>query len=687
MFLPGLLYGQVDAAFDARTGNYQIVDAHSGWRLAGTIGKAATVTTSQGQDGRGVYRELRFDWTEGVTPLKGAIRTYTAAPAVLFRLEYPEGCKGATTTFPNFKSIPKGLHPFSYRDTQFAPFTFSLNQTSTPWLLFDDKAQAMVMSPADNFLNAKMVGTEDSFLGMKLNDRLAAAPKGYRQDCLITFGDRIGTAWQTWGETLRSLYGRQPAKPDAITEKLGYWTDNGADYYYNFERDKGYPGTMLALKDRYRDAGTPLGYLQLDSWWYRKLSDGISGDKNPDRKNPAFPADDWNRYGGVLEYRASPELFPKGLDGFYRDLALPIIVHGRWIDKGSPLRQRYEVIGVAPVDQRYWHDVASYLASSGVICYEQDWLDHIYEATPEMSSVAGVTDRMMDGMAAAMAAKGLSMQYCMAPPRFMMQGVKYPNLATVRTSIDRFEPKRWERFVFGAPLVDGVGALPWSDVFKSRETGNLILSLLSAGPVGTGDAIGKEDATNLKKAARPDSMLVKPDRPLMPTDETYLNEARHNDAPFVGSTFTDHGGYRTQYLFAFPRSKDKQPATLKVGPAYLYDFVTATGTLVNGSVKAKLGPDGYGYWLAAPVSKAGVALLGDLGKWVPTGKQRIASIVDGLAGLKVRIVGAAGEGPVTLEGYSAKPVRASSGSVRWDAKTKRFSVSVASNGDVTLDAR
>lgn len=680
----------VDATFDPATGAYRIVDRASGWTLAGGLGQAAKLREGHGRDGRGAYRELSFDWREENVPLQGAIRVYEGAPAVLFRLRYPEGRSGKSVVFPRFTAVPSGLHGFSYRDTAFSPGHFGLADTSTPWLFFDDQARAMVFSPASNFLLAKMVGDGKTNVGMALNARLKAVPKGATQDSLLVFAPGINAAWAEWGASLRGLYGRKPAPSDSITADFGYWTDNGGKYYYNYDVAKGYPGTLIALRDRYRAEGLPLGYLQLDSWWYRKLSDGVSGEPVPGHRNPRLPAGDWNRYGGVLEYRADTTLFPNGLDAFRRDLGLPFIVHGRWIDQESPLRKRYAISGVGPVDPRYWNDTADYLADSGVICYEQDWMDHIVSHSPEMSSVAGVADRFADGMAEAMARKGLSMQYCMATPRFVLQGVKYPNLATVRTSPDRFEPGKWAEFVYGAPLVAAVGALPWSDVFMSRETGNLTLSLLSAGPVGTGDAMGEEDAANIRRAARADGLLVKPDRPLMPTDATYLSEANKRGEPFVGETETDHDGLRTRYFFAFARGSEGRTAHLEVGRAYLYDFLSGEGRFVDGAVEAPIGKAGYAYVMAAPIARSGVALLGDLGKLVPMGKARIASVVDGAEGLRVRVSFAKGEDRITLEGACAREpkVRGSVQNFRYDPRTQRFAFEVLPNsGEVTIDGR
>lgn len=681
--------------FDPATGTYRISDRATGWSLSGSVGPSVRhVTRREGKDRVGVYREIAFDWQAEVG-MHGVIRTYENRRSVLFQLDYAKHA-AKSVSFPNFTSIPRDLKGFSYQDTTFAPGRFELAKTSTPWLFFDSKFRAFIVSPAANFMVAKMTGDGQTAIGCAMNDRLSEVPKGVRQQCLLSFGVGIGRTWDEWGTTLRALYNRKPATVDSdvIVKTFGYWTDNGADYYYNYDLSKGYAQTLLDLHKRYEEEGIHLGYLQLDSWWYRKLGDSISGEPSPDRKNHKLPESDWNKYGGILEYRATKDLFPNGLDAFSRDFGKPLAVHSRWIDLNSPYRSRYEVMGVAPVDPRYWKDVADYLHASGVTCFEQDWLDHIYEHSPEMASKLGAAERFTDSMADSMRERGITLQYCMPTPRFILKGVEYPNLTTIRTSPDRFEPSKWSWFLFGSQFAQEVGAYPWTDVFKSKEMGNLILSVLSAGPVGTGDAIGKEVPANILKAARPDGVLVKPDQALLPTDTTYLNESEGNHQPFVATTYTDHNGYRTGYLFAFPRGGAKT-LTLRArdfglsGRICIYEPSTQTSVTMSATDQIEVPiTDGYLYAIAAPVTQTGIALFGDLGKIVSTGKQRISKIEDSPSGLRLHVEFAKGEKAVTIEGLSEHRPQVTGGKLlRYDERTKRFAVEANPNKPLTLKGR
>jgi hypothetical protein len=236
--------------------------------------------------------------------------------------------------------------------------------------------------------------------------------------------------------------------------------------------------------------------------------------------------------------------------------------------------------------------------------------------------------------------------------------------------------------LFTSQLADEVGIAPWCDVFMSGETGNLILSVLSAGPVGTGDKLGAESRDNILRAVRPDGVIVRPDRPIVPIDRSYLDEAAGRTSPIVAATSTSSGGLKTEYVFAFARRggdlnlKFQPKETGFDGRGYAYDLSTQAGLFVDStySVESDLKPESYGYWMIAPVSKCGIVLLGDLSKIVPTGKQRITLLEDRPDSLVVHIAFGAGETSVTLDGVSrSRPSVIGGGTLQhWDAGSGRF---------------
>ena len=427
---------------------------------------------------------------------------------------------------------------------------------------------------------------------------------------------------------------------------------------------------MLAVRDDFRRQGIPLGYLQLDSWFYPK------GPK-VDWRDPSF---------GIYEYVADQSLFPAGLKAFQAQLGLPLATHARWIDPSSPYHQEYRMSGNAVIDPRYWEKIAQYLADAGVVTYEQDWLD--VKAEPDFN----LTDpeAYFDNMASACARRKLTMQYCMPLPRHYLQSSRYGNLTTIRTSGDRFGRKRWDAFLYDSRLASALGAWPWCDVFMSSETPNLILATLSAGPVGVGDAIGSLDKTNLLRVVRSDGVIVKPDLSLTPMDQSIVRDAQGSGHPMIAATSTSFGALRAEYVFAYARGAERSvaldPKALGfTGSVYVFNYLLGAGTVVvQGAFQDNLSQD-YAYYIVAPIGKSGMAFLGDAGQFVTMGKQRITHLADDGV-LDVSVAYAGGEGSRTLFGYSPSPpvVKASDGSaapLAYDAASHLFRVPVSAGAD------
>ncbi len=305
------------------------------------------------------------------------------------------GENAAFAPFRRSQKIPMGVSTFLANGKRRSPRrNLTANNCSTPWLLFDDQANALVISPASHFMVASMIGDAVNHMASGFNSQLRNLPAGFSQQTVLAFGDGINRVWDLWGQSLRTLEGAKSLHndTDATLKYLGYWTDNGASLYYNFDANKGYAGTLQSLIAHYRQEKIPIRYLQLDSWWYYKAVNGaddrtVAGKKDPDgKKNPNLPDGEWNHYGGLLEYKAHPYVFPYGLNAFQKSIGLPLGTHNRWIDPGSPYHRQYKISGVAAVDPKWWNDVADYLHGAGVQTYEQDWLYSIYQRSPAFSS-------------------------------------------------------------------------------------------------------------------------------------------------------------------------------------------------------------------------------------------------------------------------------------------------------------
>jgi len=656
----------IDVGVDP-SGHYVVRFAAEGMTFGGDLGMPpSAVRTNDGQDGIGQYHVIEFDYGGRTS----SITAYPQIGTVVFATTYARD-NLAVGDFPVLSQLPALPYVLSYHDTPFSPYQLNtVDQAGdSPWLFFDASANGYLISPASDFLIARMARAADGSLSSGLTANLSGLSGNLTHRTLLVAGTGLNHLFDTWGNALTGLHAkvRPPNDADLTLASLGYWTDNGASYYYHFEPNLGYAGTLLAVRHELEQRGIGIGYLQLDSWWY-----------------PKGPGARWDdARDGIYRYRAAPDLFPSGLDSFQQQVGLALVTHARWIDPSSPYRAELAFSGNVMTDQRYWSDLMGYLHSSGVVTYEQDWLGAQAQPVYDLSA----PQQFMGNMATDAQQEGLTLQYCMPLPRHVLQTVEYANVTSMRVSDDRFDRNRWDTFLYTSRLASAVGVWPWSDVYMSTERNNLLLSVLSAGVVGFGDALGAENADNLHHAARADGVLVKPDVPLVPTDASILAEAAQgNSAPMLAWTYSEHADQRALYVFAYARNGSSQsvsfsPSGLGVsGAAYVYDYFSGTGSVLpSGAAYTTTASDGT-YLVVAPVGPSGIALVGDAGSFATLGQKRISALSD-TGVLDATVEFAAGEQSVRLIGYApAAPAAAATGGaldpVDYDAATGQFSISV-----------
>lgn len=661
---PPSVGAQVDA-----DGHYRVIFTNPAWTFSGALGVAATnVRHGAGTDAVGAYLAITFDFDDG-TARTGDIRVYDARAAAVLT----ETTLAATTNdrapFPTFTTFPALPHHLSYGENYFGTPSFSTLTPDSPLVFFDDAPRAFILSGGSHFMNASTTLSPTGALSSGIDPSVTSLPAGLSQRTVLAASNGIASAFADWGGVLTSLSGKTRVPSDArpYLERLGYWTDNGAAYYYRYDSSLGYPGTLAQIVSDFGAANLPLAYVQIDSWWY-----------------PKGPQQQWNDgQGGIYTYSAAPAILPQGLGALQQQLGVPLVTHARWIDASSPYRTEYAMSKDVIVDLRYWATVADSLSVAGVTVYEQDWLN---QAALPLTNNLTDQDAFLDDMAAAMAARGIDLQYCMPLPRHYLQASRYPNLTTTRVSEDRFGPTRYPGFLLTSLLTSSLGAWPWTDVFDSGETDNLLLATWSAGMVGVGDALGALDATSLARAVRPDGVIVKPDVPIVPTDATMVQQAQGLDAPWVAATRSDHGAMRASYVYAFAAGTQHAgsftPAALgHTGRVYVRELFGAGGAVVDASAPFGFTLSGASdAWIVVPVGRSGIAFTGDPGKFTSLGAKRVATLADD-GTLSVGLVAAAGEASLTVGGWAehAPAVAASvgrAGAVAWDAKSGTFTVPV-----------
>ncbi len=621
-------------------GRYQVAVSAYGWIFKGSVGRAFDeIAVTMGSDSIGDWQEI----VVGYAPYRSsAIRIYDSRSIVLFSTQYGEDGENVDP-FPHFESIPQGLSTFSYGDLWSYSFG-DLNRRS-PWLFYDSGGNAFLMSPAANYMTAVTRFAADGAMEAAIDSRIMTLPAGFTHRAILAFGHGVNAAFEAWGKTLTDLSGKKLPANDSnvLLNKLSYWTDAGAAYYYRPFDPAQYAPLLQQLPREFERLSAPIASLELDSWHY------------PKGKPP-----NWTNNGsGVDSFQADPAIFPKGLAVFQRSLGLPLITHTRWIDANSGLRAKYKVSGNVAVDPQYWKDYATYLSGNGVQFLEQDWLAGPAIADFNLTD----SDTFLDNMAGAMQSAGLRIVYCMPLWTHIMQSTKYDNVFSARMSNDAFQRERWDEFLFNSRIASAVGLWPFADAFKSKNARDVLLATLAAGPIGSGDGIGTSDEVNLGRGVRTDGVIVKPDVPIVPLDKTFVALAQNPYAPVIASTYTDHAGRLTAYVFAYARIPNAgsqitfSPASVGImGAAYVYDYFENVGSVVQpGAEFADIIEHSGSYYLVAPIGPSGMAFLGDAGKFVSCGKKRVEQVSDnGVLRIAVRF--ASEEKFLVLRVYSpAKP--------------------------------
>lgn len=655
--------GHLIFIIDRHSGRYSLQSQNPAMTFQGTVGTSVSgIKTAPGHDHIGTYQRIAFQWQKKNLMLRASVRLYANKPVALLSMRFLQATEHPQMAFPDFSSVPKAMHIFSYGNHYFSPPQFRAGQSGAPWLLFDDHCNAAIISPASHFLITTMRGNGVKNIAVALNAHIPAVPSGYRISSLLVITPGINPAWDIWGRVLTDITGkiRPSNEADWALRYLGYWTGNGCGYFCLFDHKLGYAGTLLDEIKSLHDHKIPVRYLQLDGWWGNP-SNGITSNRN---------------------------YFPDGLKAFHQQLGIPIFIYG--ILYGN------NVADLAY--QRYWDQAAASFHARGCMAYEEDWLSLTYK-TRHLDQHLRRGDRFFNVMANSMAAQHMSILYCMARPDEMMQASKYSIVTTSRVSNDFFIQPRWREFVFTSRLAGALGMWPWADACLSTSRYGILLQTLSAGMVGFGDLRGREDRAHIMPAVRADGVIVKPDVALVPTGQSYLNQVLHPRRPIIARTYTQQHNVRTVYVFAFD-GVNAAPATGRsipirigvqgntdVGPAayflpvtplskilasyhrtvkfiptqmglhgtvYVYNYFTHQTVKVSagGEFIGRLGKQRASFYICAQTSPSGIAFLGDLSQYVGTGKARIPYLANRSDGVSATVAFAKDEKAITLSGYA-----------------------------------
>ncbi len=566
----------------------------------------------------------------------------------------------------------KFTHVLSFQMSPMAPPHLGAVASHGPLILYADDGETIVFSPLDQFFES-VVNFRRGKIVSGVAGEIDTIPAGWTHRFLLARGRGINATVEYWGELMRAEHGKE--RPDRYADAglsyLGYWTDNGAYYYYQSEPGVNEADTLLAVKADADAREIPYGYFQLDSWWYFKTPGLISP-------------------GGLIRWEPIPEMFPDGLSAFQDELGLPLVLHNRWFAKDNDYRDDYDFVEdgdmALPLGRGVYDEFMANAVSWGAATYEQDWLFAQWDGMGYLREAPGRTAEWMSWIDNAATDAGLSTQWCMADPGHLLDVVDRDSPTTARTSIDyrRDVSKEsfWPQFHTTAMIAWALGVWPFKDNFWTTERAGeaeALISTLSAGMVGAGDRVGEADAELLAQTCRADGLLLKPDRPATPIDAVFFDHRR----PFTVHTWSDRGEFgRWHYAAAFhlAREHPQRTALDRIWPYVSYGLQDAGSMFVfpeqvadrHLDLTRDLGASGesvifdwrgrtaktaldvtlwpemadlydFSYFVVAPVWPNGLALIGEVDKFVTVADRRFTSMAFDGDAVRLELAGVSGE--------------------------------------------
>jgi len=228
-----------------------------------------------------------------------------------------------------------------------------------------------------------------------------------------------------------------------------------------------------------------------------------------------------------------------------------------------------------------------------------------------------------------------------------------------------------------------VGLLPFKDSFYSSTTEvvtnnkdalfynykekypmlHALVSVMSCGPVAPSDGVDGSDPVLIMRTCAQDGTLLKPDRPMMNIDSTWIKRTLGVDGTIgpdgeVWSTFSTLDQNTWHYIFSNILTKaysfTVDDLMIKTGDsfvAYLFNKISPGSNIApvpfgkQNPLHLPIGKDwgDFQLWTVAPIFDNHWAFLGETDKFVAVSKQRFEQISSSDGTIVLHVVGTAGE--------------------------------------------
>jgi hypothetical protein len=649
-----------------------------------------------------------------------SVRAYADRPLLVFRSEATADLTGLATgafdqpsvAWPTFtpaerieRAAPDGLRALVFQHCEFGlPSTagpsldgwFLLPHrppTGWPLLLTRADGRTLLVAPLDAF-HEQTIGLNGGTLRCGWHGDLEAVPAGFTTDLAVLAADGPRAALDVWGRLLLDAAGTvRPGRwPDALGSRPSYWTDNGAAYWYRTEPGHDVAGSIVAAVGDLRAKGVPIGAVQLDSWFY------------PHAELRPFDTEEWVvPPTAMIAWEERPDVLPEGIAALRHRLGdPPLVAHIRHLSADAPIAAATPTWTdgeyAAPATPEAYERWLDQCRSWGVETFEHDWLVEVFFGVRGMRAEPGRAARWQEGIDAAARDRGITLLWCMATPADFARTTTLSQVTSVRTSGDHgyiaTAGQLWAWFCTTNALARSLELMPFKDVFRADpdvagENGEpeALLSALSTGPVGLGDRVGRMDPSLALRTCRADGLLIKPHTPAAAIDESLLSGPAFNPTPLVAECTSDHPAGRWTYVVAMHAhpGDDRVDGEIRLGAVrgadatgdvVAWDWRARTPTRLAGAdatIPVSLEREGWTFHVLAPVLASGLAVIGDVTKFVTAGDARI-EVAETATGVRLVVKGA-GE-VVTVTGWAEAAPRSPDGIVAHDRTTGVWTIDV-----------
>jgi len=160
-------------------GGYTITAQAPAWKFGGNIGQTlSNIVVNSGSDTIGSYQETDFSYQDlSGASRSGGIRAYISKPIVLFIDNYLSTASNSSP-FPHLSTYPKGLYHLTYNGA-FAHPSFINYGADSPWMYFDNAANAYMLSPASDFMLANTTRWSDGSMSSGITSAITTLPQGF----------------------------------------------------------------------------------------------------------------------------------------------------------------------------------------------------------------------------------------------------------------------------------------------------------------------------------------------------------------------------------------------------------------------------------------------------------------------------------------------------------------------------